>query len=150
MRIIFDLSLLCIFLISRTTFALSILPSRKGFSSLSRFESFSSRNGGNRRGALYFSANDFDEGDEKPTEGNSAIDSYQRRELLQGLIGATGGILIGVSGPSVANAGEVGARITKAVTTSDLGISVRTSVVKGAQLADKIDGQWEKRSEERR
>ena len=96
---------------------------------------------------MYFSANDFDEGDEKPTEGNSAIDSYQRRELLQGLIGATGGILIGVSGPSVANAGEVGARITKAVTTSDLGISVRTSVVKGAQLADKIDGQWEKFSD---
>eukprot|EP00529_Nitzschia_sp_RCC80_P001815 CAMPEP_0113439774 /NCGR_PEP_ID=MMETSP0014_2-20120614/213_1 /TAXON_ID=2857 /ORGANISM="Nitzschia sp." /LENGTH=374 /DNA_ID=CAMNT_0000330543 /DNA_START=243 /DNA_END=1368 /DNA_ORIENTATION=- /assembly_acc=CAM_ASM_000159 len=49
--------------------------------------------------------------------------------------------------PDSASAGEVGARITKAVTTSDLGISVRTSVVKGAQVIDKVDGQWEKFSD---
>ena len=46
-----------------------------------------------------------------------------------------------------AHAGEVGAKITKAVTTSDLGISVRTSVVKGAQLMDSIDGKWERFSD---
>lgn len=49
--------------------------------------------------------------------------------------------------PSVASAGQVGARITKAVTTSDLGISVRTSVVKGAQVMDQLDGKWEKLSD---
>lgn len=49
--------------------------------------------------------------------------------------------------PLAANAGEVGARITKAVTTSDLGISVRTSVVKGAQVMDQMDGQWERFSD---
>lgn len=45
-------------------------------------------------------------------------------------------------------AGEVGAQINKAVTTSDLGISVRRSVVKGAQMMDKLDGQWEKFSDD--
>ena len=49
--------------------------------------------------------------------------------------------------PLPGSAGEVGARITKAVTTSDLGISVRTSVVKGAQVMDKIDGKWEQFSD---
>jgi len=37
----------------------------------------------------------------------------------------------------------VGARITKAVTTSDLGIAVRESVVRGAQTMDKLDSKWE-------
>jgi hypothetical protein len=46
-----------------------------------------------------------------------------------------------------AHAGQVGATITKAVTTSDLGVSVRTSVVKGAQLMDSLDGKWEKFSD---
>lgn len=45
-------------------------------------------------------------------------------------------------------AGEVGARITKAVTQSDLGISVRRSVVKGAQIMDNLDGKWEKFSDD--
>jgi len=36
--------------------------------------------------------------------------------------------------PSAANAGEIGAKITKAVTESELGIEVRRSVVRGAQL----------------
>lgn len=44
-------------------------------------------------------------------------------------------------------AGEVGAKITRAVTTSDLGVSVRRSVVKGAQVIDQLDGQWEKFSD---
>lgn len=50
--------------------------------------------------------------------------------------------------PSPSNAGEVGARITKAVTQSDLGISVRRSVVRGAQLMDEFDGKWEKFSDD--
>jgi hypothetical protein len=49
--------------------------------------------------------------------------------------------------PLPSNAGEVGAKITKAVTQSDLGISVRTSVVKGAQIMDSIDGRWEQFSD---
>jgi hypothetical protein len=46
-----------------------------------------------------------------------------------------------------AHAGEVGARINKAVTESDLGISVRRSVVRGAQVMDQVDGQWEQFSD---
>jgi hypothetical protein len=45
--------------------------------------------------------------------------------------------------PRPAVAGPVGARITKAVTTSDLGISVRRSIVQGAQTMDKLDQKWE-------
>lgn len=52
-----------------------------------------------------------------------------------------------VSQPNSAQAGEIGAKITAAVTKSDLGISVRRSVVKGAQIMDGIDGQWEKFSD---
>ena len=78
---------------------------------------------------------------------NSNIRSPQRRSLLRTLTGVASTVVVGVSVPSQVLAGEVGARITKAVTTSDLGISVRTSVVKGAQLADKIDGKWEKFSD---
>ena len=49
--------------------------------------------------------------------------------------------------PAPAHAGEVGARITKAVTQSDLGISVRRSVVQGAQVMDGLDGRWEQFSD---
>jgi len=45
--------------------------------------------------------------------------------------------------PQPSNAGEIGARITDAVTTSDLGVSVRRSIVQGAQTMDKIDKRWE-------
>jgi hypothetical protein len=45
--------------------------------------------------------------------------------------------------PLACDAGEVGARITKAVTQSELGLSVRRSVVEGAQIMDRIDGAWE-------
>ena len=44
-------------------------------------------------------------------------------------------------------AGEVGARITKAVTTSDLGISFRRAIVRGAQTMDRVDSDWEKFSD---
>ena len=47
-----------------------------------------------------------------------------------------------------ASAGEVGAKINAAVTQSDLGVSVRRSVVRGAQLIDKLDGRWEKFSDD--
>ena len=65
----------------------------------------------------------------------------RRRQVLSTILGITSSTIIVQSYPSYA--GEVGARITKAVTTSDLGISVRTSVVKGAQVMDQIDGKWE-------
>ncbi len=139
---LFEVLLLGVSVMSTAAFALSV-PQQTGVSSRSCLESF----GGNRQRTLNFSTNDFyEEGNEKVTE-DTTIQSCQRRELLGGLIGVAGGLLTSFSGPSVANAGEVGARITKAVTTSDLGISVRTSVVKGAQMADKIDGQWEKFSD---
>jgi hypothetical protein len=49
--------------------------------------------------------------------------------------------------PLPAHAGPLGAMITKAVTTSELGVSVRQSVVRGAQLMDQLDGQWEQFSD---
>ena len=79
---------------------------------------------------------------------NHESDHPNRRDVLTVGIGA---LLTGAAGltlmPSPSSAGEVGARITKAVTTSDLGISVRTSVVKGAQVMDQIDGKWEQLSD---
>jgi hypothetical protein len=45
------------------------------------------------------------------------------------------------SSPAVA--GELGTKITRAVTESDLGITVRRSVVQGAQTFDRLDSQWE-------
>ena len=51
-------------------------------------------------------------------------------------------------GGQVVSAGEVGTRINAAVTQSDLGVSVRRSVVRGAQIVDKLDGRWEKFSDE--
>ena len=68
-----------------------------------------------------------------------------RRNFLHAAVGMA--VSIGVVTPSAANAGEVGARINRAVTQSDLGISVRRSVVKGAQVMDGIDGQWERFSD---
>jgi hypothetical protein len=67
----------------------------------------------------------------------------RRRDFLSALAGISVGLVPAL--PS--NGGEVGAKITKAVTQSDLGISVRTQVVKGAQVMDKIDGQWEQFSD---
>ena len=67
--------------------------------------------------------------------------SSARRKMLFGALKASG--LAAVLIPQPAFAGEVGARITKAVTQSDLGVSVRRSVVKGAQVIDSLDGKWE-------
>jgi len=64
------------------------------------------------------------------------------------LISIAASLLVATTSVQPSFAGEVGAKITKAVTTSDLGISVRRSVVKGAQMMDKLDGQWEKFSDD--
>lgn len=42
---------------------------------------------------------------------------------------------------------DIRSRVNKAVTQSDLGISVRKSVVRGAQVMDKVDGNWERFSD---
>lgn len=81
--------------------------------------------------------------DERRSESTKLFND--RRKFLNTIsLGTIGAIIINVE-PSYA--GEVGAKITKAVTQSDLGISVRRSVVKGAQVMDKIDGKWEKFSD---
>lgn len=67
------------------------------------------------------------------------------RRLFTSTLGIS---LVSVAATKPACASELGAMITKAVTTSDLGISVRKSVVKGAQMMDRIDGQWEKFSDD--
>lgn len=72
----------------------------------------------------------------------------QRRSFLFRALQATATLsAAGTAIPSPSEAGEVGARITQAVTKSDLGVSVRRSVVQGAQVMDKIDGRWEKFSD---
>lgn len=75
----------------------------------------------------------------RPDAGTSHV-GHRRRQFLQNLLVVAGGA---VAVPSMASAGPVGAQITKVVTQSDVGVSVRRSVVKGAQVMDKIDGQWE-------
>jgi hypothetical protein len=75
------------------------------------------------------------------------VDDMKRRDMLKQA--AFGAITVPAlfSLPQEARAGEVGARITKAVTTSELGISVRRAVVQGVQVADSIDAQWEQFSD---
>jgi hypothetical protein len=58
----------------------------------------------------------------------------------------TTSIIIG-STSQPCNAGEIGRQITEAITTSELGISVRRSVVRGAQIMDQIDLQSERLSD---
>ena len=74
-------------------------------------------------------------------EANESSSSSARRKMLVGTLKVSG--LAAIFVPEPALSGEVGARITKAVTTSDLGVSVRRSVVKGAQVIDSLDGKWE-------
>ena len=86
---------------------------------------------------------------DKNNSNNNSINNSRRQFLKKiSIAGAStiGGTIILFPQPS--NAGEVGARITKAVTQSDLGISVRRSVVKGAQVMDSLDGKWEKFSDD--
>jgi hypothetical protein len=56
-------------------------------------------------------------------------------------------MVVATFAPDSCRAGEIGARITQAVTTSDLGISVRRSVVRGAQVMDGWDLQAERWSD---
>ena len=84
----------------------------------------------------------------KPSEPNHR--GTRRREFLRNVAATGSGFFLAsftILPSSPAEAGEVGARITKAVTTSDLGIAVRKEVVKGAQIFDQIDGQWERFSD---
>ena len=94
-------------------------------------------------------SHDFDRSEDKGSIVPEAdCDDNIRRSLFRTtMIGLSTTSALSFFLPDPAVAGEVGARITKAVTTSDLGISVRTSVVKGAQVMDKVDGQWEKFSD---
>lgn len=74
------------------------------------------------------------------SQKNTVSPEHSRRDVLMA------GLLVSLA-PLPVQAGEVGARITKAVTTSDLGVSVRRSVVRGAQIMDQMDGQWEELSD---
>jgi uncharacterized protein (DUF58 family) len=71
--------------------------------------------------------------------------SFQRRGMLLSTIPSTFLLVVGLPSPSYA--GEVGTRINAAITKSELGVAVRESVVRGAQVMDKIDGQWEQFSD---
>jgi hypothetical protein len=76
-----------------------------------------------------------------PSSIPSSHNTGRRREFLQNLLVVAGGGL-GVV-PQAASAGMVG----EAVTKSGLGLSVRRSVVRGAQTFDSLDGQWEQFSD---
>ena len=84
-------------------------------------------------------------GDDDGINGPTGSLDHTRRSLWAQMF--AGSLVTMASIPQASWAGEVGAQITKAVTTSDLGISVRTSVVKGAQVVDQLDGQWERFSD---
>jgi hypothetical protein len=89
--------------------------------------------------------------DSLPDEALISTGGLRRRDMFKQtatIVGATAGMGIVLSfRPPEAHAGEVGARITKAVTTSELGISVRRAVVQGAQVVDSVDAQWEQFSD---
>jgi len=73
------------------------------------------------------------------------VSELNSRRFFLSTVGIVCITIMGIE-PSVA--GEVGTKITREVTQSDLGISVRRSVVNGAKLIDKLDGRWEKFSDE--
>jgi len=95
---------------------------------------------------------DDDDGEASFISGSSRHSSFSRRSFTSGLaISVCSSVAAAATATTTiqpASASELGAMITKAVTTSDLGISVRKSVVKGAQMMDRIDGQWEKFSDD--
>ena len=70
-----------------------------------------------------------------------------RRQILETTAVSVASTFAVLGFPRTAWGGEVGARITKAVTQSDIGISVRRSVVRGAQIMDSVDGKWEQLSD---
>jgi len=85
--------------------------------------------------------------DAEATSSDSSLRSFSRRSFTSGFALS---LCSSVTATTIqpASASELGSMITKAVTTSDIGISVRKSVVKGAQMMDRIDGQWEKFSDD--
>jgi hypothetical protein len=71
---------------------------------------------------------------------DNLITSSSRRRLLQytaSLASLTATPALAADEPTVGN------RLFSLVTQSDLGLSVRKSIVQGAQVMDQIDGQWE-------
>eukprot|EP00978_Attheya_sp_CCMP212_P043184 scaffold277581_cov28-Attheya_sp.AAC.1 len=87
--------------------------------------------------------------DEDESNNMGVESQLRRRDAIHRLWKATAVASVIVGGaPQISSAGEVGARLNAAVTQSDLGVSVRRSVVRGAQVMDKLDGQWEKFSDE--
>ena len=77
---------------------------------------------------------------------SSLSSSSSRRVVLSSLLGVVTSLAV-TSSIGAAHAGELGSKITQAVTQSELGVSVRTSVIQGAQIMDRIDGQWERFSD---
>jgi len=78
------------------------------------------------------------------SSSSSLYSTPSRRKVLTDIFQSSAIIIPVILLPSTsANAGEIGTQINRAVTTSDLGITVRRSVVKGAQIMDKVDKQWE-------
>jgi hypothetical protein len=71
----------------------------------------------------------------------TSIVNIDRRRLIVSSLGVFVTALLALPDPSVA--GELGTKITAAVTQSELGQSVRRSVVQGAQVMDQLDSKLE-------
>ena len=80
-----------------------------------------------------------------PPDSPRGKNDNHRRALFRNTVElAIAGIVLR---PQSSRAGEIGAKITRAVTTSELGIAVRRSVVQGAQVMDRLDQQAERFSD---
>jgi hypothetical protein len=71
----------------------------------------------------------------------TSIGNVDRRRLIVSSLGVFATALVALPDPS--GAGELGTKITAAVTQSELGQSVRRSVVQGAQVMDQLDQKLE-------
>ncbi|CAJ1936191.1 unnamed protein product [Cylindrotheca closterium] len=118
-NLVFSLTLVACVLESALCFVPKTLGSSKGIQSEGREDS---QGHGNRR----------------------TTDEKNRRSFVKAIVSAIVPQFLCVQR---SEAGEVGARITNAVTTSDLGITFRRAVVRGAQTMDRVDGSWEKFSD---
>jgi hypothetical protein len=81
---------------------------------------------------------------DQPGSSTSDVTSAIRRRLVHQWAQT---MVVATFAPDACQAGEIGARVTQAVTTSDLGISVRRSVVRAAQVMDSWDLQAERWSD---
>lgn len=76
-----------------------------------------------------------------------AIDFH--RDIVHQLLGASLGLTLTLTVcPLACHAGPVGEQITQVVTQSDVGVAVRRSVVRGAQVMDSVDASWERLSDQ--